>query len=109
MSLDKNQIKKLILQELDSTKSQIDDLKELTKPIEPDCAIGRISRMDAINNKSINEATLRKAEVKYSGLNFALSRIDDADFGACARCEQPIPVGRLMLVPHSRFCARCAD
>ncbi len=109
MSLNKIEISKIIKQELAETKNNILLLKELTKPIAPDCAIGRVSRMDAINNQSINEAALRKAEHKLSGLKFALSRLHDDDFGICARCIQTIPVGRIMLLPHSRFCANCAD
>ena len=38
------------------------DYKEITKPIAPENAIGRISRMDAINNKSVTEAALRQAK-----------------------------------------------
>jgi len=34
------------------------EYRELTKPIPPSVAIGRVSRMDAINNRSINEAAL---------------------------------------------------
>jgi DnaK suppressor protein len=109
MSLDKKQIAIQIQEELKATKAQILSLRELTKPIAPDCAIGRVSRMDAINNKTINEAALRKAEVKLSGLKYALERIDDSDFGTCAKCGQIIPLGRIMLMPHSRFCARCVD
>jgi len=109
MQLDKKQITSRIKQELINTEALIVELKELTKPIAPDCAIGRVSRMDAINNKSINEAALKKETIKLSGLKYALERIDDADFGICAKCQQPIPIGRIMLVPHSRFCARCVD
>jgi len=109
MQLDKIQIAKQIEKEIIDTQSQIIELKELTKPIAPDCAIGRVSRMDAINNKTINEAALRKAIVKLSGLKYALERIDDKDFGICAKCKQSIPIGRVMLMPHSRFCARCVD
>ncbi|HIP47700.1 MAG TPA: TraR/DksA family transcriptional regulator [Lutibacter sp.] len=109
MQLDKKQISNKIKQELIDTESLIIELKELTKPIAPDCAIGRVSRMDAINNKTINEAALRKAVVKLSSLKYALERIDDKDFGICAKCQQAIPIGRVLLMPHSRFCARCVD
>ena len=34
------------------TEKHITDLKELTQPIAPENAIGRVSRMDAINNLS---------------------------------------------------------
>lgn len=109
MLLDKKEISNKIEQELTATRDNILILKELTKPIAPDCAIGRISRMDAINNKTINDAALRKAEIKLSGLTFALDRVHDKDFGICARCQQPIPLGRIMLMPHSRFCTNCVD
>ena len=84
------------------------EYKELTQPIAPENAIGRVSRMDAINNKSINEAALRKAEAKLKNLEFALSNVDDPDFGFCIKCKQKIPVQRIMLVPQSRFCVNCA-
>ena len=109
MKLDKKQIAIIINEELINTNKSILELIELTKPIAPDCAIGRVSRMDAINNKSINEAALRKAKTKLSGLIYALERINDPNFGVCAKCEGQIPIGRIMLMPHSRFCARCVD
>ena len=109
MTLDKKQIALQIQEELISTKAQILSLREFTKPIAPDCAIGRVSRMDAINNKTINEAALRKAEIKLSSLKYALDRIEEPNFGSCAKCGKTIPLGRIMLMPHSRFCAGCVD
>lgn len=64
--------------------------------------------MDAINNKSINDAALRKAETKLKNLEHAFNRIDEHDFGICLRCKNPIPSGRLLLVPGSRYCVNCA-
>ena len=65
---DKQDIKKRILEELEKTEELILDYKESTKPISPENAIGRVSRMDAINNKSVVEAALRKAEEKFNKL-----------------------------------------
>ena len=87
---------------------KIEELKELTQPIAPDCAIGRVSRMDAINNKSVNEAALRTAEDKLKKINIALERINDDDFGICIRCGKPIPIQRLVIMPESSMCVRCA-
>ena len=108
MDLDKKKIKNLIQEELKKLERSILDLKDLTQPISPENAIGRVSRMDAINNKSINEASLRKAEDKYNKLEIALAKVDDKDFGICVRCQKPIPVGRIMLMPHSNKCVNCA-
>jgi RNA polymerase-binding transcription factor len=105
----KEVIKQKILQEIEQTKKSVTELKALTLPIAPDCAIGRVSRMDAINNKSINEAALRKAENKLKGLEIAYQNRNDNDFGKCARCSNEIPLGRILLLPHSRFCVHCAS
>ena len=109
MDLNKIEIKQKINSEIEKIKHQIIDLEELTKPIAPDCAIGRVSRMDAINNKAINENALQKAQNKLKGMEFALQNVDQDDFGKCAKCQGEIPLGRILLVPHSRFCVRCAS
>ena len=66
--VEKQDIKNRILEELKKTEEAILDYKESTKPISPENAIGRVSRMDAINNKSVVEAALRKAEEKLNKL-----------------------------------------
>ena len=109
MNLNKKEIKQTIKTEIEKIKISIEELQELTKPISPDCAIGRISRMDAINNKTINENALRKAENKLKGLTIALHNVDDVDFGTCIHCKKEIPLGRILLMPHSRLCVNCAD
>jgi len=97
-----------IKEEIEKILQSISNYKELTKPIAPENAIGRISRMDAINNKTVNEAALKKAEQKLINLKVALSNIKDKDFGLCFKCKNPIPMGRILLLPHSRFCVNCA-
>lgn len=94
--------------EYQANKEQIAVLEAVTRPVAPENAIGRISRMDAINNKSINEAALVKARKQNVRLERALARIDELTFGVCMRCQQPIPVGRLMLMPATTRCVRCA-
>ncbi|MDB2526348.1 TraR/DksA family transcriptional regulator [Crocinitomicaceae bacterium] len=107
--VEKQDIKNRILEELKKTEEAILDYKESTKPISPENAIGRVSRMDAINNKSVVEAALRKAEEKLNKLKLVLNKVDDADFGICIRCGEPIPIGRVLLMPQSRNCVRCAQ
>ena len=107
--VEKQDIKNRILEELKKTEEAILDYKESTKPISPENAIGRVSRMDAINNKSVVEAALRKAEEKLNKLKLVLNKVDDADFGICIRCGDPIPIGRVLLMPQSRNCVRCAQ
>ena len=106
---EKQEVKKRIQEELKKTQVAIKDYKESTKPISPENAIGRVSRMDAINNKSVVEAALRKAEEKYSKLKLVIDKIEEADFGLCVRCGKTIPIGRILLMPQSRNCVNCAQ
>lgn len=57
--MDKKQIQNIISKKIEYLTIEIDELRQLAKPIEPENSIGRISRMDAINNKSINDRMLR--------------------------------------------------
>ena len=50
----------LIEEKTGNLNSRIVELKEFTEPVSPDNAFGRVSRMDAINNKSIFDASLMK-------------------------------------------------
>tara|TARA_B100000900_G_scaffold389000_1_gene381513 strand:+ start:386 stop:715 length:330 start_codon:yes stop_codon:yes gene_type:complete len=108
--MEKNKIKeieKIILKELDETLISINEYKELTKPIKPENSIGRVSRMDAINNKSVMEESLRKLEAKYEKLKFIKTQTQNEDFGICLKCKNQIPLGRIMIIPESRFCVKC--
>lgn len=103
------EIKQLILKEIEKTEEAITEYKEMAEPEAPDNAIGRISRMDAINNKSITNKAIHNAEVKLDGLKQALKRADEPDFGVCANCGSQIPIQRILLVPQGRFCVKCAS
>jgi len=105
---EKKEIQIKILEEIKKTEIIIADYKDLIQPIAPDCAIGRISRMDAINNKSVTEAALRQSEKKLNALQYMRESIDSKDFGLCQRCKHVIPLPRLLFMPQSRFCVNCA-
>ena len=89
-------------------EERIREYRELTKPIPPSEAIGRVSRMDAINNRSVNEAALRQLERELEGLIKAMDRMREEKYGKCLRCGEDIPTGRLMLMPGATRCVRCA-
>ena len=108
--MEKNKIKeieKIISKELNETLISINEYKELTKPVSPENSIGRVSRMDAINNKSVMEESLRKLEAKYEKLKFIKTQTQNEDFGMCLKCKNQIPLGRIMIIPESRFCVKC--
>jgi DnaK suppressor protein len=105
---EKTELKATMEKKIKQTENAIQDYKEITKPVASDVAIGRLSRMDAINNKSVMEAALREAEAKLQRLQGALGRLDDSDFGLCSKCKQPIPFNRLKAMPDAYTCMNCA-
>lgn len=109
INLNKESLKIEVLKRIQRLEKEIIELKELTKPIEPDCAIGRVSRMDAINNRSVNIAALTKKKEKLLGLKSIINHIDDNDFGKCINCGQDIPLGRILIMPESKKCMSCAS
>ena len=81
----------------------------MTKPIAPENAIGRVSRMDAINNKSVVEAALRESEKKLEQLLHMQQNINSEMFGICIKCKSEVPFGRLLIRPQSKYCVKCAS
>jgi DnaK suppressor protein len=106
---DPEKLPELIEEEISKTKRLIETYREMNKPVAPDVAIGRISRMDAINNKSITEASLRQAEDKLKSLEQVLTKVGTKDFGICLKCKKTIPLGRILIRPESQLCVNCAS
>ena len=72
---DRDDLRLHIENELEKVKGDIVSLKEQAGPVEPDNAIGRISRMDAIGARKISEAKLRDAKSRLVLLPRKPSRV----------------------------------
>lgn len=106
---DRKALREKINEEIAKIEAAIIPLLDATEPISPENSLGRVSRMDAINNKGVAEAALRSAKTKLSKLQLALKKVDNPDFGNCSMCKNPIRPARLMYMPESTKCVRCAD
>ena len=104
---EKKGLKAGIRDEMKKLKGDIETYREAVKPIDISSSIGRITRMDAISSKSINEASLRQARARLAGLEKALKLIDTPGFGTCTGCGGAIPVRRLEIMPESELCMGC--
>ena len=104
---EKTILKGIITSRISEVSIELQQLIELTKPIPLDAAIGRVSRMDAINNKTINESSLREKKKILTRLERILENADSKDFGVCQKCGNEIPFGRLEYMPHTTRCVHC--
>jgi len=107
--MEKKQLKNKILEEIAKTEKQIIGYQKNAGPVAPDNAIGRISRMDSIVNKSLVEASLNQAKNRLDKLRYALSKVESPEFGICIKCGEAIPIGRILIVPETLLCVNCAQ
>ncbi len=71
-------------------------------------AVGRLSRMDAIQNQAMAKAQAARRIGEASRLRAALVRIDEGEFGFCEDCGDDIAPKRLELDPAAAKCIGCA-
>ena len=72
-----------------------------------DQPIGRLSRMDAMQQQAMAQANRRSAQLRLEQVGAALAAIGRQDYGYCRRCEEPIGYRRLKSRPESPFCVEC--
>jgi RNA polymerase-binding transcription factor len=106
---ERQKLKQEITGEIEAQKRLIESLEVTSKPVPPDDAIGRLTRMEAINSRSVSEASLHSARSKLVKLETALGKVDRPEFGVCIRCEKPIPSGRIKVMPENVLCVPCAE
>jgi len=104
-----SQLKTKIESDIAQLQEDIPGLEAMTQAIAPDNAIGRLSRMDAINTRSANQTALNAVRIRLAKLTQTLPTIDHAEYNECDECLVEIPFARLMLVPESEYCVACSE
>lgn len=72
-------------------------------------AVGRLSRMDALQNQAMAKAGHARRQVLRQRLAAALARMDAGEFGYCEDCGEDIALGRLEIDPAATRCVSCAN
>ena len=71
-------------------------------------AVGRLSRMDALQNQAMAKAQQTRRDINARRLKTALTRIDEDEYGYCEDCGEDIARKRLELDPSAAKCISCA-
>ena len=71
-------------------------------------SVGRLSRMDAMQQQAMSQATEKKRKMDLVRIESAERRLRDDDYGYCAECGEEIPDGRLAIDPMAENCVGCA-
>lgn len=95
--------------QLESLKSEDEMGRDSQKTVNLDQqAVGRLSRMDALQQQAMAKATASRRVLLRQKLIDAMRRVDEDEFGYCIRCGDEIPAARLNLDPTVPTCITCA-
>lgn len=76
-------------------------------PVDLDEPIGRVSRIDAIAQQRMVQASRATQKRRLQHVRAALRRVDEDDYGVCATCGEEIGFPRLQAQPEAPFCIAC--
>ena len=71
-------------------------------------SVGRLSRMDAMQQQAMANATYQRRQNEKLRLTAALTRLDQGEYGYCLECGAEIPSKKLELDPSLANCITCA-
>lgn len=71
-------------------------------------AVGRLSRMDALQGQAMARATAGRRAAERRRIEAALARMSEGEYGYCAECGEAIAVRRLRIDPAAPTCVSCA-
>lgn len=105
---DRSEIKATIIDAIAAIKAEMAILAEHAKPVVPDCSLGRLTRVEAMQEQERSLHRLHEAKIRLNRLEYALRKVDTPEYGFCMECEEPIPPARLKLMPEAALCIKCA-
>ncbi|MFK7897810.1 MAG: TraR/DksA family transcriptional regulator [Myxococcota bacterium] len=89
-------------------KAVLTESAEAARPVELDQpAIGRVSRIDAIQQQKMLEANRASQKGRLGLIRTALARIEAGEYGECQSCGEEVGIARLTARPESAFCIEC--
>ena len=99
----------MIRSEMDQLKYLSETAKDSRAPVALDQqSVGRLSRMDAMQQQSMELATEERRQQRLAALAAALRRVKSGDYGYCMKCDDKIAAGRLAVDPAVTLCIDCA-
>ncbi len=97
-----------ILQEIDELRALSDASREGRAPVELDQqSVGRLSRMDAMQQQSMDVAREERRRQRLAVLAAALRRLDGGEYGYCLACGEDIVPQWLEMYPAVTLCVSC--
>ena len=93
----------------DELTAMMQSTREGTRPVALDEPIGRLTRMDAMQQQSMSKANRGQTDLRLRQVRQSLKLVEQGEYGLCRRCEEPIGYARLSARPESPYCLDCQD
>lgn len=107
--LNLDEFKGLLEERLAAIRQDREAQRQEGAPVELDqTKVGRLSRMDAIQQQAMAQASLRRSELELLRIRTALGRLRSGDYGYCSICDEEITEKRLRADPANLVCIDCA-
>lgn len=98
----------LIDSEITELRALSSNSRESRAPVQLDQqSVGRLSRMDAMQQQSMDVAREERRQARLAALASARRRIDSDDYGYCLGCGEEIAEARLKIDPAVTLCVDC--
>ena len=106
--MDQSSHRKRIQEEMEELRALSDDSRDSRAPVELDQqSVGRLSRMDAMQQQSMDLAREERRRQRLAILAAALRRMDEDEYGYCLSCGDDIAAARLAADPAATLCVDC--
>lgn len=108
--LDLNEFKTQLEEMKQSLEANIARLREELELVATDEGINDMEDLASLESESMHHnALLAQQHQQLSEVLHALSKIDNGTYGICEESGDAIPVERLRVEPHTRYCIRDAE
>ena len=91
----------------DALERQLQDHESSSATVDLDQPIGRLSRMDALQQQSMSQYNRTRTQIRLKKIEAALLSIARGDYGECRICGDDIGTKRLDIAPETPLCIQC--
>jgi DnaK suppressor protein len=101
-------LRERITNDLEALDKELMALELQLKPITPDCSLGDLLRAEMMHDQEVLNRAYIEAKKRYSRLLYTREHLEDDKYGICIECDEPIAFERVLLMPETSYCVRCA-
>lgn len=104
----RKELKQRLVELVGELEAQLAASEKTQQPVELDqSSVGRLSRMDAMQQQAMAQATRRNLSTRLSQCRAALALFERDEYGECRNCAEPIAYRRLCAYPETPWCLDC--